>query len=225
MSSRCWRGTRSPTTPSTRCARSRRSDVGALTDALIDPNQPFAVRRRLARVFSICVSQRAVDGLLLALDDVRFEVRFHCGRSLSRILAKNPLVRINRERIFDVVRAEVTVGRPVWEGHRLLDAMADDKASFVDDFVKDRASQSLAHVFALLSLVLPFEPLQIAYRGLHTTIRRSAAPRSSISRACCRRTSATGCGHFSARVSRSTSERAAARRSLPTCCARMIPSC
>ena len=26
--------------------------VGELTDALIDPNQPFAVRRRLARVFS-----------------------------------------------------------------------------------------------------------------------------------------------------------------------------
>jgi hypothetical protein len=143
--------------------------LGALTDALIDPNQPFAVRRRLARVFSICVSQRAVDALLMALDDTRFEVRFQCGRSLSAILAKNQLVRIDRERIFDVVRTEVTVSRPVWQSHRLLDAMADDKASFVDDFIKDRASQSLAHVFVLLSLVLPAMPLQIAYRGLHTT--------------------------------------------------------
>ena len=69
--------------------------LGALTDALLDPNQPFAVRRRLARVFSICVSQRAVDALLLALDDARFEVRFQCGRSLSAILAKNSLVRID----------------------------------------------------------------------------------------------------------------------------------
>jgi len=143
--------------------------LGALTDALIDPNQPFAVRRRLARVFSICVSQRAVDALLMAMDDTRFEVRFQCGRSLSAILAKNQLVRIDRERIFDVVRTEVTVSRPVWQSHRLLDAMADDKASFVDDFIKDRASQSLAHVFVLLSLVLPAMPLQIAYRGLHTT--------------------------------------------------------
>jgi hypothetical protein len=143
--------------------------LGALTDALIDPNQPFAVRRRLARVFSICVSQRAVDSLLWALDDTRFEVRFQCGRSLSAILAKNQLVRVDRERIFDVVRTEVTVSRPVWQSHRLLDAMADDKASFVDDFIKDRASQSLAHVFVLLSLVLPAMPLQIAYRGLHTT--------------------------------------------------------
>ena len=38
----------------------------------------------------------------------------------------------------------------------------------MDEFLKDRAGQSLAHVFTLLSLVLPTAPLQIAYRGLHT---------------------------------------------------------
>jgi hypothetical protein len=143
--------------------------LGTLTDALLDPNQPFAVRRRLARVFSICVSQRSVDALLLALDDQRFEVRFQCGRSLSAIAGKNALVRVDRERIFEVVRREVTVSRPVWQSHRLLDAMSDEKTSFVDDFIKDRAGQSLAHVFVLLALVLPSTPLQIAYRGLHTT--------------------------------------------------------
>jgi hypothetical protein len=36
-----------------------------------------------------------------------------------------------------------------------------------DEFIKSRASQSLAHVFTVLSLVLPAEPLQIALRGLH----------------------------------------------------------
>jgi hypothetical protein len=142
--------------------------VGELTDALLDPNQAFAVRRRLARVFSICVSQRAVDALLLGLDDTRFEVRFQCGRSLSAIVEKNRFIRVDRERVFDVVRREVTVSRPVWQSHRLLDAIADDKGSFVDEFIKDRAGQSLAHVFVLLSLVLPAAPLQIAYRGLHT---------------------------------------------------------
>jgi hypothetical protein len=45
----------------------------------------------------------------------------------------------------------------VWEGVPL-----------VDDFVRDRAGQSLAHVFSLLSLVLPREPLQVAFRSLHT---------------------------------------------------------
>jgi hypothetical protein len=142
--------------------------VGELIDALLDPNQPFAVRRRLARVFFVCVSQRAVDGLMLGLEDLRFEVRFQCGRSLASIIEKNPRVRIDRERVFDVVRKEVAVGRPVWQSHRLLDTVDPEQRSFVDEFLKDRAGQSLAHVFTLLSLVLPTAPLQIAYRGLHT---------------------------------------------------------
>ena len=143
--------------------------VGELIDALIDPNQPFAVRRRLARVFSVCVSQRAADGLVLGLEDQRFEVRFQCDRSLAAVVAKNPRVRIHDQAIYDVVLREVTVGRPVWESHRLLDAMEDSEApSFVDRFIRDRSSQGLAHVFTLLSLVQPAEPLQIAYRGLLT---------------------------------------------------------
>ncbi len=142
--------------------------VGELTDALVDPNQPFAVRRRLARVFSVCVSQRAVDGLLLGLDDLRFEVRFQCGRSLAAVASKNLFIRIDERRVFDAVRREVAVGRPVWESQRLLDHIDREQTSFADEFLKDRAGQSLAHVFALLSLVLPAAPLQIAYRGLHT---------------------------------------------------------
>jgi hypothetical protein len=143
--------------------------VGELTDALLDPNQPFAVRRRLARVFSVCVSQRAVDGLVAALDDLRFEVRYQCARSLAAIQEKNPRIRLDAGAIYDIVRREVDVGRPVWEGHRLLDQVDDEHADkFVDEFVKGRASQSLTHVFMLLSLVLPSGPLRIAFRGLHT---------------------------------------------------------
>jgi hypothetical protein len=143
--------------------------VGELIDALINPNQPFAVRRRLARVFSTCVSQRAADGLMLGLEDLRFEVRYQCGRSLAAILEKNARIRIDKERVFDAVRREMAVGRPVWESQRLLDEIdLEEQAPFVDEFLKDRAGQSLAHVFTLLSLVLPTQPLQIAYRGLHT---------------------------------------------------------
>jgi AAA family ATP:ADP antiporter len=144
--------------------------VGELVDALIDPNQDFAVRRRLARAFSVCVSQRAADGMVLGLDDLRFEVRFQCGRSLAAIVDKNPMVRIDKDQILSDVARETAVGKMVWESHRLLDALEPgDAPPFVDEFVRDRAGQSLAHVFTLLSLVLPREPLLIAYRGLHTT--------------------------------------------------------
>ena len=143
--------------------------IGELVDALIDPNQEFAVRRRLARVFSVCVSQRAVDGVVYGLDDLRFEVRYQCGRSLAAIVDKNPLVRIDADHIFAVVLREAGVGRPVWESRRLLDEWeVGETASSVDLFVRDRANQSLSHLFTLLSLVLPREPLQIAFRGLAT---------------------------------------------------------
>jgi hypothetical protein len=39
----------------------------------------------------------------------------------------------------------------------------------VDEFVNERAGRSLAHVFTLLSLVLPAAPLQIAYQAVHAT--------------------------------------------------------
>ena len=138
--------------------------VGVLADALLDPNQDDVVRRRLAQVFSVCVSQRAADTLLLALDDVRFDVRFHAARSLAAIVDKNPRVRFDRERIVEVILREIAAGRPVWDSRRLVEASV--AATPLDAVVRERASQSLAHVFTLLSLVLPREPLQIAFRSL-----------------------------------------------------------
>ena len=140
--------------------------AGELTDALIDPNQDVAVRRRVARIFSVAVSQRAADGVALALDDSRFDVRFQAARSLAAILDKNPRIRFDRDRIYEVILREVAVGVPVWESQRLLDGFVSE--SPLDAFVRDRAGQSLAHVFTLLSLVLPREPLQIAFRSLHS---------------------------------------------------------
>jgi AAA family ATP:ADP antiporter len=155
------------------CIRALRSvaeeHIGELIDALVDPNQPFVVRRRLARVFSVCVSQRAADGLILGLEDLRFEVRYHTGRSLLAIVEKNPAIRIDKGRIFALVKQEVAVNRQVWESRRLLDALEEgDDRSSLDQLVRARASRSLAHVFTLLALVLPTEPLRIAFRGLHT---------------------------------------------------------
>ncbi len=140
--------------------------IGELTDALLDPNQDDGIRQRLARVFSVAVSQRAVDGLMLALEDRRFDVRVQAARSLAAIHHRNPLVRIDRDKVYDVVLQEVAVSRPVWESQRMLEVVVSESPA--DAFVRDRASLSLAHVFTLLSLVLPREPLQIAFRSLHS---------------------------------------------------------
>jgi hypothetical protein len=39
----------------------------------------------------------------------------------------------------------------------------------MDEVLKERANRSLEHVFTLLALALPRQPLKIAFKGLHTT--------------------------------------------------------
>ena len=57
----------------------------------------------------------------------------------------------------------------MWQSRRLLDGIdVGDRQSALDQFVRDRAGESLAHVFTLLCLVMQREPLQIAFRSLQT---------------------------------------------------------
>jgi hypothetical protein len=110
---------------------------------------------------------------MFGLDDARFDVRFQAARSLTEILEKNPGVVIDAARVFAAVEREAGVGRPVWESRRLLDGVSSTEAlSPLDEFVRDRAGTSLAHVFTLLALVLPREALQIAFRSLQTDDRQ-----------------------------------------------------
>lgn len=142
--------------------------VGQLVDALLDPDSDFAVRRRIPSVFAASPTSRAVEGLMRGLADSRFEVRYRCGRALARMVERESSLDVDRELILGAVRREATVGRHVWESQRLLDRLEERSAdAFVDDFLRDRAGRSLEHVFTLLSLVLPREPLQIAFRGLY----------------------------------------------------------
>ena len=71
------------------------------------------------------------------------------------------------QHVFEVVGARRGRSAGVGKSSAAPPARQEDSNVFVDEFVKDRASRSLAHVFTLLSLVFPSEALQIAFRGLH----------------------------------------------------------
>lgn len=110
---------------------------GALVDVLLDPSIEEVVRRRLARVLSICRSQVVVDGLLMVAEDPRPGLRVQAVRSLLRISRRSVGIRIDSSRMIALAHAEVTREQP-----------------------------DLRHVFMLLSFVLPVQPLRAAYRGL-----------------------------------------------------------
>ena len=144
--------------------------VGQIVDALLDPEQPVEVRRRLPRVLSACPDPRAVEGLLRGLEDVRFQVRLQCGWALSRLREAAPELAIPSERLLAAVLREVAVEKHVWQGRRELSKLERDEGPpLVDDFVRERANSSLQHVFTLLSLAVP-EPslLRIAFDSLRS---------------------------------------------------------
>jgi hypothetical protein len=144
--------------------------VGQLGDALLDPEQVFAIRRRMPRALAGLPCERAVEGLVRALADRRFEVRYQTGIALARLHAERPELPIDREAVLEAVLRETRVDRRVWEGQRLLEeSAADDTSPFFDELLRRRSSRSLEHVFTLLSLAYPTEPLRVAYRGLHAT--------------------------------------------------------
>ncbi|HXV86238.1 MAG TPA: hypothetical protein VD793_06050, partial [Gemmatimonadales bacterium] len=145
--------------------------VGQLVDRMLDPEEEFAIRRRIPLVLAAARAERAVHGLVAALDDPRFEVRYRAGRALSKIARERPDLRLDREHMVAMAAREVAVDRGVWESRRLLDQSGDDEewSPVLDELLRDRANRSLEHVFTILALVLPREPLQVAFRGLHTT--------------------------------------------------------
>jgi hypothetical protein len=139
-----------------------------LTERLLDPAEEFAVRRRLIMVLASCERREAFDALLAALNDQRFEVRFRAGRGLTHLAQRVSMTEADRTRVIEAVRGEVAVERGVWEGRRLIDA-DDGLWSLPEaDILRARANRSLEHVFTLLTLVLPPEPVRLAYRGLFT---------------------------------------------------------
>ncbi|MDB5218561.1 MAG: putative rane protein [Myxococcaceae bacterium] len=141
--------------------------TGQLLDALLDPDVDPRVRRRIPRVLKMCRTQRAANGLLMALRDPLFEVRVQVALGLKQMQDESH-VTLQEEEVFDSVVHELTTGRAGWKRGAAHDSAGDDAG---DGAGEDAMMRGLAHVFTVLGLVLEREPLSIAYRAL-----RSADP-------------------------------------------------
>jgi HEAT repeat protein len=145
-----------------------RSETVRLVARLLDPGEDFSVRRRLVPVLAECPTPEAFEGLLQALADRRFEVRYRAGRALGHLRNADPRLTVDPERVLAVVLNEVAVERGVWESRQVLDEAEEPWAPEEAELLRVRASRSMEHVFTLLALILPREHLILAYRGLHT---------------------------------------------------------
>ena len=138
--------------------------TGQLIDALLDPDVDPRVRRRIPRVLKMCRTQRAANGLLLALRDPLFEVRVQVALGLKQMQDESH-VTLARDEVFDVVVQELTSGRPSWKRDGTSDSSRDVAVSGPSP-ADEEMVRGLAHVFTVLGCVLEREPLSIAYRAM-----------------------------------------------------------
>jgi ATP:ADP antiporter, AAA family len=142
------------------------SHVGLLTDALLDSDTDFAIRRRIPRILSTTADARAIAGLVAALDDARFEVRYQCSRAIRELVAHHPDLKIDSARLMAVAERELSVPAAVWRGYRLIDNV--EQGDVIARDAGDQGQRNLEHLFSLLSAVLPAGPLDVALRGLRS---------------------------------------------------------
>jgi AAA family ATP:ADP antiporter len=148
-----------------------RTGTAVFVRHLLDPAEDFAIRRRLVTVLAASRSSEAFDGLLEAMRDRRFEVRYRAARALTYLAGEIPELQIDRDRVFDVVMREMAVERGIWETRQLIDLPDDDTSPMEAEVLRGRTSRSLEHLFTLLSLVLPPRTVRLAFHSLHTDDR------------------------------------------------------
>ncbi len=147
---------------------SARRDIGIFVRHLLDPQEDFAIRRRLVGVVAASRTVEAFEALFQAMRDRRFEVRYRSARALSFLAGEIPGLQIDRERVFEVVQREMAVERNLWETRQLIDQPDDESSPMEAEVLRGRTSRSLEHLFTLLSLALPRETVRLAFHGLHT---------------------------------------------------------
>jgi hypothetical protein len=118
-------------------------------------------------------SQRVVEAFQDVLDDARFEIRFQSSRALEFLHRSHPELRFDGQRLMEVVERDLSVSRTIWQGRRVLGHRdeTDSQFSYLDEILRDRSDQSMEHVFSLLAILLPREPLKVAFRALHSEDR------------------------------------------------------
>jgi len=117
--------------------------AGEMVSALLDPNTPHVVRRRLPLALKSCPSTIARDGLLAALDLPDFEVKLRCGRALLALTDTHP-----------------ELAEPFPAALKLVER---DLSGSGGDPRRVRE-----HIFNLLALALEREPVRIAAKAFAT---------------------------------------------------------
>jgi hypothetical protein len=146
--------------------------IGALTDALLDPDTPLLARQRIPSILEVTHNPRAIAGLLAGLHDDEFNVRYSSARALARMHERDTSIIISEQEVYEAVLREVSVDRIVWES-RDLESEIEMPSDMVTGAARGdpRVDYSMEHVFTLLSLILDRDALMLSRHAVLSSDR------------------------------------------------------
>ena len=140
--------------------------TGALLDHLLDPGEDFMVRRRIPSILASHPSRLGAQGLVLGLEDRRFEIRFQCVQSLLRMTAKLDWA-IPPEQVFKFARSELKVDSRLWSSRR-LPKREMRSAPLLRGLKSPPSDPSLLHLFSLFCLIFPEDAMRLSFQAFAT---------------------------------------------------------
>lgn len=153
----------------------------ALERALDDPATTWRIREHIPRTISRFAPAIAAPLLMARLTggEVDEVVRYKCLRGIGRLVANNPELEIDRDRVTELLRGEVAAAIRLlrWrvaaaleaEGHRFA---ADPVHQLLIKLLSDKERHALERAFRLVGLLEPRENLEAIYRSLSSEDRR-----------------------------------------------------
>ena len=146
--------------------------IGALTDALLDPDMPLLARQRIPSILEVTHNPRAVAALVAGLGDEEFNVRYSSGRALARMNERDAAMQIEPSEVFAAVEREVSVDRSVWNARNIeLDVQVPIDMEAAPLPGDPRIDYSMEHVFTLLSLTLDRDALMLSRQAVQSSDR------------------------------------------------------
>ena len=141
--------------------------TGQLLDALLDPGQPLALRRRLPPVLEVVDGERVQRGLFAALRDDVFAVRARAAAALAVVVARTGSSALEQAEIWDAVRRELDHSEA---GEPPLLAASDRPASPQLTPSESHSAPHAPHVielvFALLGVCLEREAVALSLQAI-----------------------------------------------------------
>jgi hypothetical protein len=131
--------------------------TGLYVEALTDREAPEKLRRRMPGLLATGSPGLAGWGLWRGLADPSFDVRYYCSTALAGLQHE---LSLRNDDVFECVRKELETEPDEWRARKLAPDPVIEAT--------EETSLGLSHIFRVLGLVLPAEPLRVALHAMQT---------------------------------------------------------